>query len=211
MKSVEIVAKTKEEALELALKELNVEENRVKVEVLEETSSKGFLGLLSVNRVKIRVTIKEELAQKAVRFLREILVNMGIFAQVEMFKRPGYVMLNVNGDDLGKLIGRHGQTLNALQYLVNLAVRKDSDEQDRVIIDVAGYRKRREENLRRLALSTAERVRRKGRKEVLNPMSPQERRIIHLALQNNKEVVTHSEGEDPYRRVIISPRNSTTN
>jgi spoIIIJ-associated protein len=174
MKSVEIVAKTKEEALELALKELNVDESKVKVEVLEETSSKGFLGLLSVNRVKVRVSIKEDIAQKAVRFLREILVNMGIFAQVEMFKRPGYVMLNINGDDLGKLIGRHGQTLNALQYLVNLAVHKDTDEEDRVIIDVAGYRKRREENLKRLALSTAER-------------------------------------EDPYRRVIIAPRNSVIN
>ncbi|NLC53379.1 MAG: protein jag [Firmicutes bacterium] len=206
MKSVEIVAKTKEEALELALKELNVDESRVKVEVLEETSSKGFLGLLNVNRVKIRATVKEELAQKAVRFLRELLVNMGIFAQVEMFKRPGYVMLNISGDDLGRLIGRHGQTLNALQYIVNLVVHKDSNEEDRVIIDVGGYRKRREDNLKRLAQTTAERVKRKGRKEALNPMSPQERRIIHLALQNNKEVVTHSEGEDPYRRVVISPK-----
>ena len=208
MKSVEIVAKTKEEALELALKELNVDESRVKVEVLEETSSKGFLGLLKVNRVKIRATVKEELAQKAVRFLRELLVNMGIFAQVEMFKRPGYVMLNINGDDLGRLIGRHGQTLNALQYIVNLVVHKDTDEEDRVIIDVGGYRKRREENLKRLAQTTADRVRRKGRKETLNPMTPQERRIIHLALQNNKEVVTHSEGEDPYRRVVISPKST---
>src|SRR5690606_3937378 len=146
------------------------------------------------------------LAQKAVRFLRELLVNMGIFAQVEMFKRPGYVMLNISGDDLGRLIGRHGQTLNALQYIVNLVVHKDSNEEDRVIIDVGGYRKRREDNLKRLAQTTAERVKRKGRKEALNPMSPQERRIIHLALQNNKEVVTHSEGEDPYRRVVISPK-----
>ena len=105
------------------------------MEVLEETSSK-VLGLLNVNRVKIRATVKEELAQKAVRFLRELLVNMGIFAQVEMFKRPGYVMLNISGDDLGRLIGRHGQTLNALQYIVNLVVHKDSNEEDRVIIDV---------------------------------------------------------------------------
>ncbi|NLM37751.1 MAG: protein jag [Firmicutes bacterium] len=206
MRSVEIVAKTKEEALELALKELNVDESKVKVEVLEETSSKSFLGLLNVNRVKIRATIKEELAQKAVRFLRELLVNMGIFAQVEIFKRPGYVILNINGDDLGRLIGRHGQTLNALQYIVNLAVHKDSEDGDRVIIDVGGYRKRREENLKRLAQSAAERVKRKGKKEILSPMTPQERRIIHLTLQNNKEVVTHSEGEEPYRRVVISPK-----
>ncbi|HBR28167.1 MAG TPA: protein jag [Firmicutes bacterium] len=208
MKSVEIVAKTREEALELALKELEVDESKVKVEVLEETSNKGFLGLLSVNRVKIRATIKEELAQQAVRFLREILVNMGIFAQVEMFRRPGYIMLNVSGDDLGKLIGRHGQTLNALQYVVNLAAHRDSNEQERIIIDVGGYRKRREENLKRIALSAAERVKQRGRKEVLNPMSPQERRIIHLALQDNKEVVTQSEGDDPYRRVVISPKNN---
>lgn len=209
MKSVEIVAKTREEALELALKELDVAESKVKVEVLEETSSKSFLGLLSVNRVKIRATIKEELAQRAVRFLREILVNMGIFAQVEMFKRPGYIMLNVSGDDLGKLIGRHGQTLNALQYLVNLSVHRNSDDQERIIIDVGGYRKRREENLKRIALSAAERVKKKGRKETLNPMSPLERRIIHLTLQDSKEVVTHSEGDDPYRRVVISPQENS--
>ncbi|HBG16396.1 MAG TPA: protein jag [Firmicutes bacterium] len=207
MKSVEIVARTREEALELALKELEVDESKVKVEVLEETSSKGFLGFLNVSKVKIRVSIKEDMAQQAVRLLREILVNMGVLAQVEMFKRPGYVMLNINGDDLGKLIGRHGQTLNALQYLVNLAMYKANENHERVIIDVAGYRKRREENLKRLALSTAERVNRKGRKEILYPMSPHERRIIHLTLQNSKEVMTYSEGEDPHRRVIISPKN----
>ncbi len=207
MKSVEIVAKSKEEAVELALKELQVDENNVKVEVLEETSKKGLLGFLNVNKVKVRVTVKEDIAQQAGRLLREILVNMGVLAQVEIFKRPGEVILNVNGENLGKLIGRHGQTLNALQYLVNLAIRRVNEEPGRVIIDVAGYRKRREENLKRLALSAAERVKKRGRKEILNPMSPTERRIIHLTLQNNKEVMTYSEGEDPYRRVIISPKN----
>ncbi len=207
MKSVEIVAKSKEEAVELALKELQVDENNVKVEVLEETSNKGLLGFLNVNKVKVRVTVKEDIAQQAGRLLREILVNMGVLAQVEIFKRPGEVILNVNGENLGKLIGRHGQTLNALQYLVNLAIRRVNEEPGRVIIDVAGYRKRREENLKRLALSAAERVKKRGRKEILNPMSPTERRIIHLTLQNNKEVMTYSEGEDPYRRVIISPKN----
>lgn len=207
MKSVEIIAKSKEEALALALKELQVEENSVKVEVLEETSSKGLFSFLNVSKVKIRVSVKEDISQQAVRLLREILVNMSVLAQVEMFKRPGEVILNVNGENLGKLIGRHGQTLNALQYLVNLAIRRANEEPVRVIVDVAGYRKRREENLKRLALMTAERVRRKGRKEILNPMSPSERRIIHLTLQDSKEVMTYSEGEDPYRRVIVSPQN----
>ena len=207
MKSVEIIAKSKEEALELALKELQVDEDNVKVEVLEETSSKGLLSFLNVSKVKIRVSVREDVAQQAVRLLREILVNMGVLAQVEMFKRPGEVILNVNGENLGKLIGRHGQTLNALQYLVNLAIRRNNEEPGRVIIDVAGYRKRREENLKRLALAAADRVKRKGRKEILNPMSPPERRIIHLTLQNSNAVMTYSEGEDPHRRVIISPKN----
>lgn len=206
MRSVEIVARTKEEAVNMAIKELNVDPSQIKVEVLDESSNKSFLGLLSVNKVKVRVTIKEDIAQESVRLLREILVNMGIAAQVEIFKRPDHIILNITGHDLGKIIGKRGQTLNSLQYLLNLAVNKNREEKQRIIIDVAGYRQKREDSLRKLALRTADRVRRYGKKEVLYPMAPYERRIIHLTLQNNKEVLTYSEGEEPYRRVIISPQ-----
>lgn len=206
MKSVEIVARTKEEALELALKELQTEEDQVDVEVLEESSSKGLLGLINVNKIRIRVTIKEDISQKAARLIREILVNMGISAQVEVFKREDHIILNITGEDLGRIIGRRGQTLNALQYLLNLAVNKGRVEKERIIVDVAGYRKKREENLKRLALRSADRVKRYGKKEILYPMSPYERRIIHIALQNNDEIMTYSEGEEPHRRVIISPQ-----
>jgi spoIIIJ-associated protein len=205
LKSVEVVAKTREEALEIALKELNVDESQVKVEVLEESASKGLLSFLNVSKIKLRVSIKEDITEKATRLLREILVNMGISAQVEVFKRPGYINLNVNGDNMGRLIGRHGKTLNALQYLINIAVHKDNKDTDRIIIDAAGYRRRREENLERLALSIADRVKRKGRKEILYPMPPQERRIVHLILQDYNGVITYSEGEDPRRRIVISP------
>ena len=144
MRSVEMVARTKEEALELALKELQTEEDQVDVEVLEESSSKGLLGLINVNKVRIRVTMKEDLSQKAARLLREILVNMGISAQVEVFKRDDHITLNITGEDLGRIIGRRGQTLNSLQYLLNLAVNKGRAEKERIIVDVAGYRKKKE-------------------------------------------------------------------
>lgn len=205
MKSVEKVGRTKEEAIMEGIKELGVKPDQVKVEVLEETT-KGFLGLLGGKAVKVRVTVKEDLAQAAGLFLREMLVNMGVLAQVEIFKRSDNTILNINGKDLGILIGKHGQTLDSIQYLVNLAVNKDQTEKERIIVDVAGYRRRREDSLRRLAMKMADKVKREGKKQVLEPMSPHERRIIHSTLQNDKHVMTYSEGEDPYRHVVISPQ-----
>lgn len=205
MKSVEKVGRTTEEAVAEAIKELGVKPDKVKVEVLEETT-KGFLGLLGGKVVRVKVTVKEDLAQVAGLFLREMLVNMGVLAQVEIFKRSDNTILNINGKDLGILIGKRGQTLDSIQYLVNLAVNKDQIEKERIIVDVAGYRRRREDTLRRLAMKMADKVKREGRKQVLEPMSPHERRIIHSTLQSSKDVMTYSEGEDPYRHVIISPQ-----
>jgi spoIIIJ-associated protein len=205
MKSVEKVAKTKEEALAEALRDLGVTENQVTIEATEE-STKGLFGFLSAKMIKVRVTVKEDPSQTAGLFLRELLVNMGVTAQVEIFKRKDNILLNINGKDLGVLIGKRGQTLDAIQYLVNLAVNKDHQEKERIIIDVEGYRRRREETLRKLAVKLADRVKRERKKEVLEPMSPHERRIIHATLQGNKDVFTYSEGADPYRHVIISPQ-----
>ena len=208
MKMVEKIGRTKEEAVESALEELGVGLDRVKVEVLEEISKSGLLGLLSGKAVKVRVSVKEDIGQAAGLFLREMLVNMGVLAQVEIFRRKDNTTLNINGKDLGLLIGKHGQTLDAIQYLVNLSVNKNQTEKERIIVDVEGYRRRREETLRRLALRIAEKVKREKKKQVLEPMSPQERRIIHATLQDFKEVMTYSEGEDPYRHVIISPQDN---
>jgi spoIIIJ-associated protein len=208
MKMVEKIGRTKEEAIESALEELGVGPDQVKVEVLEEISKSGLLGLISSKAVKVRVSVKEDIGQAAGLFLREMLVNMGVLAQVEIFRRKDNTMLNINGKDLGLLIGKHGQTLDAIQYLVNLSVNKNQTEKERIIVDVEGYRRRREETLRRLALRIAEKVKREKRKQVLEPMSPQERRIIHATLQDFKDVMTYSEGEDPYRHVIISPQDN---
>lgn len=204
MKSVEKVGKNQEEAIAEALRELGTTADRVSIEVMEEVS-KGFFGFLSNKGFRVKVTLKEDLGQAAVFFLREMLVNMGITAQVEFFKRSDNITLNISGKDLGMLIGKRGQTLDAIQYLVNLAVNKNKVEKERIIIDVEGYRRRREETLRRLALKVAEKVKREHRKEVLEPMTPHERRIIHSTLQGFKDVYTYSEGVDPYRHIIISP------
>lgn len=205
MKSVEKVGKNQEEAIAEALRELGTTADRVSIEVMEEVS-KGFFGFLSNKGFRVKVTLKEDLGQAAVFFLREMLVNMGITAQVEFFKRSDNITLNISGKDLGMLIGKRGQTLDAIQYLVNLAVNKNQVEKERIIIDVEGYRRRREETLRRLALKVAEKVKREHRKEVLEPMTPHERRIIHSTLQGFKDVYTYSEGVDPYRHIIISPQ-----
>lgn len=204
MKSVEKVGRTQEEAISEALEELGAKPDKVKVEILEETT-KGLFGL-GGKAVRVRVSLKEDLAQVAGLFLREMLVNMGVLAQVEIFKRSDNTILNINGKDLGILIGKRGQTLDSIQYLVNLAVNKDQPEKERIIVDVAGYRRRREDTLRRLAIKMADKVKREGKRQVLEPMSPHERRIIHSTLQSYKEIMTYSEGEDPYRHVIITPQ-----
>jgi spoIIIJ-associated protein len=207
MKSIIKIGHTKDEAVEEALRELGATPEQVRIEVIEE-SAKGLLSFLGAKAVKVKVSVKEDLGQAAVLFLRELLVNMGIMAQVEIFKRKDSTTLNINGKDLGLLIGKHGQTLDAIQYLVNLAVNKDQNERERIVVDVEGYRRRREETLRHLAMKVADKVKREHRKQVLEPMSPHERRIIHATLQEYKEVFTYSEGEDPYRHVIISPQDT---
>jgi spoIIIJ-associated protein len=140
-------------------------------------------------------------------FLEQVIGKMGLVnTTIEVVKQDNPLILNLKGSRLGVLIGRRGQTLDALQYLTNLVVNKDSDSRTRVVLDVEEYRKRREQTLQRLALRLAEQVRRRGQSITLEPMNPHERRIIHTALQNNPHVVTLSEGEEPYRKVVISAK-----
>lgn len=205
MRSVEKVGKSEEEAIAEALKELETTIDNVTVETTEEIS-KGLFGLLSSKGYRVKVTMKEQRGQIAALFLREMLVNMGVTAKVEVFQRKDNTTLNINGNDLGMLIGKRGQTLDSLQYLLNLVVNKGSIDKERIVVDVEGYRKRREETLRRLALKIADKVKLEHHKESLEPMSPHERRIIHATLQDFKEVYTYSEGVEPYRHIIVCPQ-----
>lgn len=149
--------------------------------------------------------INDEVVEKAKKFLQEVFSAMKIEVAMEKFvnTQDGSVVIRLHGDDMGILIGKHGQTLDSLQYLTNLVANKEEKDWTRIIIDVEDYRDRRVETLTRLAKRLADRVRREGEPVALEPMNPHERKIVHLALQNDRRIVTHSEGEEPNRYVVI--------
>lgn len=145
----------------------------------------------------------EEAAAKAKAFLQDVLRNMGIEVMIEKMIKSDKIILHLHGKNLGILIGKHGQTLDALQYLTNLTTNQGEETRHFIMMDVENYRQRREETLKQLAVRLAGRVKRSGEKVVLEPMNGYERKIIHVALQNEAHVRTESEGQDPYRHVVI--------
>ncbi|MDA8234332.1 MAG: protein jag [Clostridia bacterium] len=205
MRALERSGKTIEEAVDKAVSELGVEREQVEIEVLEEPN-KGFLGIIGTRLARVKVTVKINATDKGKTFLREVFTAMGLDVLIEVQKKPEYLLFNLLGSDLGILIGRRGDTLDALQYLVNLVVNRNESQRIRVVVDVEGYRGRREETLQKLALRLADKVKRRGESVVLEPMNPHERRVIHTALQNHKYVYTSSQGEEPFRKVVIVPK-----
>lgn len=204
MKTIEMSARSVEEALILALEKLQLTEEDVEVEVIEEPS-KGFLGILGTKMAKIRVTEKQNSLTMTKEFIENVARKIGSQVNVVISEEDDFVKLELTGKDLGLLIGHRGETLDALQYLANLVVNKNNDqERIKIILDAEGYRKRREDTLVNLARRMADKVKQTGHKVVLEPMNPQERRFIHTALQNEYNIQTISEGEEPFRRVIIS-------
>ena len=204
MTSVEKTGKTVEEAVALALSELEVGIDRIDYEVLE-APSRGFFGFIGTKLAKVRVTVKPIDGMKVAEdFLNKIFDLMKLKIQIEKVPKHDTTVFNIRGNDLGILIGKHGQTLDALQYLTNLTANRDTESKVRIVLDVEDYRQRRAETLTRLASRLADNVRRRGEKVVLEPMSSNERKIIHMALQNDQRVVTYSEGEEPYRKVVIA-------
>lgn len=206
MRSVEITARTVDDAVKQAAEELGLSLDDIHIEVLEE-SSKGFLGILGGKNARIKATPKEENnIGKTKKFLEDILAKMGLEAKVSVEENRDYIKMIIAGDSLGVIIGRRGETLDAIQYLTNLVLNRKANERRRIIIDAEGYRDRREDTLRNLAFRLSDKVKRTGQKIFLEPMNPQERRIIHTALQNDRYVTTLSEGEEPYRKVVIMPK-----
>lgn len=216
MKSLERTGRTVEEAVEAALAELGVSRDQCEVEILEE-GNKGLFGLLGARPARVRVTVKaaseqpEQGEQDAVErgrvFLSGLLERMNVPAAVETrVDDDGTVIMNVTGSDLGVVIGARGQTLDAVQYLVNVVANKDAPSRVRIVVDAEGYRERRAEAVRRMALRAAEKAKAAGKRVRLDPMSAVERRLVHLALRDDDQVETRSEGTEPYRRVVIVPR-----
>jgi spoIIIJ-associated protein len=204
MKTIEMTGRNVEDALKNALAELKVAEDKVEVDVIEE-GSKGFFKLLGAKPARIRVKVKRDYVYDAKVFLRDVLNSMEIKAEIKVKEEDNVLKINLVGPDMGIIIGYRGETLDSLQYLVSLVVNKDQEaEYKRVVLDTENYRAKREETLRRLAGKTAFKVRKTGKSFRLEPMNPYERRIIHSALQNDQYVETFSEGEEPYRRVVVN-------
>jgi spoIIIJ-associated protein len=204
MKVLEVTGKTVEDALNNALSDLRVTKDRVEIEVLD-SGNKGFLNLIGSRPARIRVKLKRDYIKEVQVFIRNILDCMKIEAEVIIKEENNTVKINLSGSDMGILIGYRGETLDALQYIISLIVNKDHNmEYKRVILDTENYRYKREETLKRLAKRVAEKVKRTGRTVKFEPMNPYERRIIHSTLQNDYYVNTYSEGQEPFRRVVVS-------
>lgn len=203
MKYIDMTGRTIAEATKNALRELNVTEDKVKIDILDQ-GNKGLFNLIGCRPAKIRVTVKKDYISEAREFLREVLNSMGIKAEIRIREEQDALKIILAGPEMGLLIGYRGETLDSLQYLVSLVINKDHEEEyKRVILDTENYRQKREETLKRLALKIANKARRTRKVVKLEPMNPYERRVIHSVLQNDPEVKTYSEGEEPYRRVIV--------
>lgn len=200
----EFTAKTVDEALTLAILELETTVENLEYEIIEKETS-GFLGMLR-KPAKIRVRLQVTVENTVKTFLEKVFKAMGITAKIELLYdvESSNLDINLNGEEMGVLIGKRGQTLDSLQYLISLVVNKNSDNYIKVKLDTENYRARRKETLENLAKNIAFKVKRTRKPVSLEPMNPYERRIIHSALQNDKFVETYSEGDEPYRKVVIN-------
>ncbi len=210
-------------AVEDALKELGATHEQIDtIKVIQQAES-GVFGLFGKKDAIVEVSLIEpepeiveepeeevltvvgetDKARKAILFLNEVFNTMGLTCDIDAKESDGFLKINLKGDRMGILIGRRGQTLDSLQYLTSLAVNKEGDGYTRIILDTENYREKRQKTLEDLAKKMADKAVRFNRRIKLEPMNPAERRIIHATLQNDRRVHTYSEGEDPYRRIVI--------
>lgn len=200
----EFTAKTVNEALTNAVVQLETTSDQLEYEVIEKESS-GILGLFS-KPAKIRARVKFSLEDIAKEFLSKVFDAMNIQAEIQITldEQENLMDINLSGEEMGILIGKRGITLDSLQYLVSLVVNRNTENYIKIKLDTENYRERRKETLENLAHNLAHKVKRIHRPVYLEPMNPYERRVIHSALQKDKFVETHSEGEEPYRKVVIT-------
>ena len=220
MKFLETDGRNLEEAVQKACELLQTSREDLDVEILENCSS-GFLGI-GARKARIRAALKEAapaaawktdpspaaengLGGKAQAALKGLLEHLDMEARVDLKEDEERIYLNIQGDGGGLLIGRKGQTLDALEYLVNKMVHKNQEGKKRIVVDTENYRTRREDSLVKLAQRLGEKARQLGRPVTISPMNAHDRRIVHLALQNDRSLRTRSEGTGLYRKVIISP------
>ena len=210
-KSLELRSKSQEEAIQKAIEQLNVDKEDIediKVEVIEEPS-KGFLGFIGAKDGLYKITLIEKQIEIkeidiAKEFIETMLHNAKVNADVIATQEDNLIKINIKGKEATCLIGRRGETLDAVQFLTSLALNKiNKDSHSRVLVDIENYREKREQSLIRYANKVAREVAKTKKTKKLDYMNPYERRIIHSALQNDKYVITYSEGEEPHRRLVI--------
>ena len=204
MDMITVSAKTVDDVITKALIELETTSDKLVYEVVDKGSA-GFLGIGAKPAI-IRARKEVTLEDKAVGFLKQVFEAMSLPVEIQVSYNDEEKEMSINlvGEDMGILIGKRGQTLDSLQYLVGMVVNKGSEGYIRVKLDTENYRSRRKETLETLAKNIAYKVKRTKRSVSLEPMNPYERRIIHAALQNDKYVTTRSEGEEPFRHVVIA-------
>ena len=212
MEYKEFSAKTVNDAITEACQKLGITSDRLVYEVIEEGST-GFLGIGSKAAV-IKAAVKEDSIEEiAKKFLDDVFKSMDMVVAIDITfdEEDNCINIDLSGDEMGVLIGKRGATLDSLQYLLSLVINKGREEYVRVKIDTENYRERRKETLENLAKNVAFKVKRTRRSFALEPMNPYERRIIHSALQNDKYVTTHSEGEEPNRKVVVTLKDDVKN
>lgn len=204
MDFVEVTGKTVDEAINKALDQLNVTSDKLEWEVIDKGSS-GFLGIINSKPARIKARKKATLEDKVKEFLDKVFSAMKLQVDILIDYQPEEKTMSIDltGNEMGVLIGKRGQTLDSLQYLTSQVVNRETEEYIRVKMDTENYRDRRKETLEHLAKNIAYKVKRTKRSVSLEPMNPYERRVIHSTLQNDRYVVTRSEGEEPYRHVVV--------
>lgn len=205
MDYIEVTGKTVDDAITNALIQLETTSDQIEYEVIEKGSN-GFLGLIGKQDAVIKVRKKSNLLDDTYDFLNKMFaaMNMEVKSEIDYNEENRTMSIDFSGDEMGILIGKRGQTLDSLQYLISLVVNKESDAYIKVKVDTEDYRERRKQTLENLAKNLSYKVKRTRRPVTLEPMNPYERRIIHSALQNDRYVETHSEGDEPYRKVVIT-------
>ena len=204
MREVTASGQTVDEAVQSALAQLNTTKDRVEVSVIDE-GKKGFLGIFGSKLAIVSVKLAKDQIKETEKFIIEVSRNMEVDVTLKTTVEDNHVKFELSGDKIALLIGKRGQTLNALQYLVQLIINKDSKQFYRVTLDSEGYRGRRKETLEALALKMADKAKRLNKKVALEPMPPYERKIIHSMLQNRKDISTYSDGVEPHRYIVVKP------
>ncbi|UJF33315.1 RNA-binding cell elongation regulator Jag/EloR [Paenibacillus hexagrammi] len=203
MKKIVVTGKTIEDAVKAGLAKWQVSEDRVHIHILEQPS-KGFLGFIGSKEAKVELELIPDPLEEANLFLQDIFKTMQISITIDQRKDKEGTVLSLSGPELGILIGKRGQTLDALQYLVNIVANRYSNSHLRIILDAENFRERRKKTLEELAVRLANRVIKSKKEVILEPMNSQERKVIHSELQNHRLVKTYSKGEEPNRRVVIA-------